>query len=180
MKISKVKIGILVVFISFILLESISLATYQNVREVELERNRIEEKIEESVEKNTVYLTEEENETLELINKYRKQNGLNELKPFFELEQVSKLKAKDIVENNYFSHTSPTLGTPFEMLKNNGIDYIIAGENLAGNTTPEKAVEAWINSPAHRDNILEEKFQYTGICVIESPIYGKVFVQLFM
>lgn len=180
MKISKVKIGILVVFISFILLESISLATYQNEREEELERNRIEEKIEESVEKNTVYLTEEENETLELINKYRKQNGLNKLKPFLELQQVSKLKAEDIVENNYFSHTSPTLGTPFEMLKNNGIDYIIAGENLAGNTTAEKAVEAWINSPTHRDNILEKKFQYTGICVIESPIYGKVYVQLFM
>lgn len=180
MKISKIRIGILVVFISFILLESISLATYQNVREEELERNSIEEKIEESVEKNTVYLTEEENETLELINKYRKQNGLNKLKPFLELQQVSKLKAEDIVENNYFSHTSPNLGTPFEMLENNGIDYIIAGENLAGNTTPEKAVEAWINSPTHRDNILEEKFQYTGICVIESTIYGKVYVQLFM
>lgn len=180
MKISKMKIGILVIFISFILLESISLATYQNVIQDEFEKNIIEERIAESVEKNTVSLTEEENKTLELINEYRQENGLEELKPFFELEQVSKLKAEDIVENNYFSHTSPTLGTPFEMLKNNGIDYIIAGENLAGNQTPQKAVEAWINSPAHRDNILEEKFKYTGISVIESPIYGKVFVQLFM
>lgn len=180
MKISKMKIGILLIFISFILLESISLATYQNMIEDELERNIIEEKIEKSVEKNTVSLTEEENKTLELINKYREQNGLNELEPFLELQEVSKLKAEDIVENNYFSHTSPNLGTPFEMLEENGIDYIIAGENLAGNITPEKAVEAWINSPAHRDNILEEKFQYTGISVIESPIYGRVFVQLFM
>lgn len=180
MKISKMKIGILVIFISFILLESISLATYQNVRQDKLEKNSIEEKIEESIVKNIVPLTEEENATLKLINEYRKQNGLNELKPFLELQQVSKLKAKDIVENNYFSHTSPNLGTPFEMLKKNGIEYVIAGENLAGNKTPEKAVEAWINSSDHRDNILEKRFQYTGISVVESSTYGKVFVQLFI
>ena len=66
------------------------------------------------------------------------------------------------------------------MLKNNGVTYKIAGENLAGSTTPEKAVEAWINSPSHRDNILEDRFEYTGIYVIESPVYGRIFVQLFI
>lgn len=71
-------------------------------------------------------------------------------------------------------------GTPFAMLHNNGIEYRIAGENLAGNISPEKAVEAWINSELHRDNIEEKNFEYTGICVIESPKYGKVFVQIFL
>ena len=183
MKISRRKVGILIIFVIFILIESISFATYHNAIQNEAERNNIEEKIEEKIEKsleeNIVNLTREEQETLNLINQYRKIMGLNELKPLLELQEISKLKAKDIVENEYFSHTSPYLGTPFEMLQANGIDYIIAGENLAGNISPEKAVEAWINSPSHRDNILEE-FQYTGISVIESPIYGKVFVQLFI
>ena len=66
------------------------------------------------------------------------------------------------------------------MLKANQVDYDIAGENLAGNMTSKKAVESWINSKTHRENILEERFNYTGVCVIESPVYGKIFVQLFI
>ena len=66
------------------------------------------------------------------------------------------------------------------MLKSNNIQYTIAGENLAGNINSNKAVEAWINSPTHKANILEEEFKYTGISVIESPVYGKVFVQIFL
>ena len=125
-------------------------------------------------------LSEEENETLELINKYRRENGMADLKAITCLQNVSKLKAEDLVNSEYFSHHSPNLGTPFEMLKNNGINYKIAGENLAGNISPKNAVEAWINSESHRDNILDERFEYTGIYVIDSGIYGKVFVQLFI
>ena len=51
---------------------------------------------------------------------------------------------------------------------------------MAGNKDPEKAVEAWLNSKLHRENILEENFEYTGISIIQSPVYGKVFVQIFM
>lgn len=171
MKISKRKIGILFIFVIIILVESISFATYQTMLG---ETEKIE------VERGEVILTQEEEETLKLVNEYRKQNGLEELQPLFKLQEVSKIKAKDLVENEYFSHTSEKLGTPFEMLEQNGIDYATAGENLAGNITPEKAAEAWIHSPSHKENILDEKFNYTGICVMESPIYGKVFVQLFM
>lgn len=180
MKISKRKIGIVIIFVIFILIESISFATYQNAIKNETEINDIEEKLEKSYIENKVNLTTEEQETLNLINKYRKEMGLNELKPLCELQETAKLKAQDIVENKYFSHTSPQLGTPFEMLKENEINYTIAGENLAGNISPEKAVEAWINSPSHKSNIIEEKFKYTGISVVESEIYGKVFVQLFI
>ena len=171
MKISKRRIGILFIFVIIILVESISFATYQTMLG---ETEKIE------VERGEVILTQEEEETLKLVNEYRKQNGLEELQPLFKLQEVSKIKAKDLVENEYFSHTSEKLGTPFEMLKANEVDYDIAGENLAGNMTSKKAVESWINSKTHRENILEEKFNYTGVCVIESPVYGKIFVQLFI
>lgn len=131
-------------------------------------------------ERSDIKLKDEELEILNLINQYRKENGLAELKPYLQLQKVAKIKAEDIVSNEYFSHTSPTYGTPFELMLDNGVEYKIAGENLAGNISPERAVEAWINSTSHRDNILNEKFQYTGICVVESDVYGSVFVQMFI
>ncbi len=132
------------------------------------------------IEGDNAILSEEEQEILNLINKERKQNGLDELQAYSGLQRVAKLKAEDIVNNKYFSHTSPTFGSTFEMLKQEGVRYKCAGENLAGNETSVKAVNAWMNSPAHRDNILDIDYEYTGICVIDSEIYGKVYVQLFM
>lgn len=180
MKISRFRPGILVVFVIFILIEGISFVTYETVVLGQIERNNTISAMKTKIELEEVLLSDEEQKTLDLINEYRKENGLSELKPFSELQDVAKLKAEDLVNNKYFSHTSATLGTPFEMLKNNGVSYKIAGENLAGSTTPEKAVEAWINSPSHRENILEDRFEYTGIYVIESPVYGRMFVQLFI
>lgn len=171
MKISKRKIMTLFIFMSFIVIECMSYRVWaKNNEYTEMQ----------ALVKESAFLSEEEKETLDLINEYRKENGLSELKTFAKLQEVAKLKAEDIVNNNYFSHNSENLGTPFEMIANNGIEYKFAGENLAGNTTPQKAVDAWINSTLHRENILEEDFEYTGICVVESPMYGRVFVQIFM
>lgn len=176
MKKLKRKLTILLIFVIFILMETISLATYQTSKAKEIDKkSQIQKMI-----LREANLTQEEQETLYLINEYRRQNGLTELKPIARLQEVAKLKAEDLVENAYFSHVSPNLGTPFEMLTVNGIEYTVAGENLAGNTTPKRAVEAWLNSPSHKKNILDDEFEYTGIYVIESPIYGKIFVQLFM
>lgn len=163
-------------FVIFILMESISLAAFQNAS---IEETKKKENVQEMIVQ-TVELSQEEQEVLDLVNQYRMQNGLEALKPLARLQQTAKLKAKDLVENEYFSHDSKQLGTPFEMLKANQVDYDIAGENLAGNMTPKKAVESWINSKTHRENMLEERFNYTGVCVIESPIYGEIFVQLFI
>lgn len=180
MKISRLRPGILLVFVMFILVEGISFITYQTAVLGQKEQNNVVSAMKTKIELEDVNLSDEEQRALELINEYRNKNGLEDLKPFSELQKVAKLKAEDLVNNNYFSHTSPILGTPFEMLKANEVSYKIAGENLAGNTTPERAVESWINSTSHRENILEERFEYTGICAIESPVYGKVYVQLFI
>lgn len=179
MKISKRKIGILFIFVIVILMESISFATYQTAVLGETHKKDTMP-IEEITKQENAILTPEEQKTLDLINEYRKSYGMEALKPLISLQEVAQLKAEDLVENSYFSHTSYQLGTPFEMLKNHGIDYKIAGENLSGNTTPERAVDAWIHSDSHRENMLESKFNYTGIYVMESPIYGKVFVQIFI
>ena len=172
----KLRLLTVLFFVIFVFIESISFATFQTstIKETE-KKEQIQKMITQEGE-----MTQEEQETLDLINKYRKQNGLGELKPLARLQQTAKLKAEDLVKNGYFSHNSETLGNPFEMLKSNNVIYDIAGENLAGNTEPQKAVEAWINSETHKQNILEEKFNYTGICVIESSVYGKIFVQLFI
>lgn len=177
MNLLKRKIFIFFIFVIFIFIESISFATYINANETKI---KSEEEINQIIGTTEVCLTSEEQEVLNLINEYRMENGLSELKPANKLQEVADLKAKDLVENKYFSHVSENLGTPFEMLKSNNIDYAVAGENLAGNINSSKAVEAWINSPTHKANILDEEFKYTGISVVESPVYGKVFVQIFV
>jgi len=179
MKILIKKINISLVFLAIIIIEIISAIIYtRTTLAVSEEKSRKEHEI--SIEVEKAQLTEDEQKTLDLINEYRKENGLNELKPLSSLQDVAKLKAEDLVNNEYFSHTSEQLGTPFEMLRNNNVDYKIAGENLAGNINCERAVEAWVNSPLHRENILEDRFEYTGICAVDSPIYGRVYVQIFI
>lgn len=124
--------------------------------------------------------SEEEKELLKLINAERTKNGLTELKFDDELLKVARDKAKDLVDNNYFSHNSPTYGSPFDMMKSYGITYKTAGENIAGNSTLQGAVTAWMNSEGHRANILSNAYNYTGIGIVDSPKYGKILVQMFI
>ncbi len=133
-----------------------------------------------SVTQNTSALTEDEQEVLKLINEKRAEKGLSALVMDDELQNVARVKAKDMVDNNYFAHNSPTYGTPFEMIKSFGITYKAAGENIAGNSSNSGAVNAWMNSEGHRANILSNNYNYTGIAVVKSPVYGKVYVQMFM
>ncbi len=128
----------------------------------------------------TSQLTQDEQEVFDLINAKRVANGLPTLKIDDELQNVARIKAQDMVDNNYFSHTSRIYGSPFDMIKNFGISYKTAGENIAGNSSNSGAVNAWMNSSGHRANILNNTFNYTGIGVVKSPKYGKVFVQMFM
>ncbi|MFZ5988814.1 MAG: CAP domain-containing protein [Bacillota bacterium] len=123
---------------------------------------------------------QDEQLTLDLINKERANAGIEPLKFDMELVKVAELKAKDMVEKNYFSHQSPTYGSPFDMMRQFNVDFRTAGENIAGNRTVEGAVKAWMASEGHRKNILNGNFNYTGIGVVDSPTYGKMFVQMFI
>ena len=125
-------------------------------------------------------LTTEEQEVFDLVNKQRTDNGLKALKVDSNLQKVAKGKANDMVKNNYFAHNSPTYGSPFDMMKKFGISYKSAGENLAGNSTGKRAVDAWMNSEGHRANILNSSFNYTGVAVVESSKYGRIYVQMFI
>lgn len=129
---------------------------------------------------NASTMNSNEEEVLKLINEQRKKNGLSDLKVDNEVQRVARIKAQDMVDKNYFSHTSPTYGSPFDMLKSFKVTYKTAGENIAGNSTNAGAVNAWMNSPGHKANILNSSFNYTGIGVVSSSTYGKVYVQMFI
>lgn len=125
-------------------------------------------------------LSNDEKEVFNLINTQRTNNGLPALKINSEVQRVARIKAQDMVDKNYFSHTSPTYGSPFDMLKSFKVSYNSAGENIAGNSSNSGAVNAWMNSAGHKANILNSSFNYTGIGVVSSPKYGKIFVQMFI
>lgn len=127
-----------------------------------------------------VVLTEDEQKLLELVNKAREENGLEPLAIDENLMRVARIKAKDMVENNYFSHQSPTYGSPFDMMRQFDTTFKSAGENIAGNKTVEGAFKAWMSSDTHKKNILNPGFKVTGVGVESSATYGKVLVQQFI
>ena len=128
----------------------------------------------------TTAMNSDEKEVFDLINKQRTNNGLQPLKEDAEVQNVARIKAQDMVSSNYFAHESPTYGTPFQMLKKFNISYKTAGENIAANSNNSSAVTAWMNSSGHKANILNNNFNYTGIGVVSSNRYGKIYVQMFI
>lgn len=125
-------------------------------------------------------LSVEEEEFFKKINEIRIKNNLPELQIDESVENVARLKAQDLAENNYFSHTSQKYGTPFEMLSTSGVNYKTASENIAGNSSIDGAINSWMNSDSHKKNILSTDFNYTGIAVAHSNTYGKILVQFFV
>lgn len=105
-----------------------------------------------------------QSQVVELVNKEREAAGLSALKSDTLLTKVAVAKAKDMDENNYFDHTSPTYGSPFDMMAQFGVSYSYAGENIAsGQQTPEAVMEAWMNSQGHRENILNKNYTKIGV-----------------
>lgn len=125
-------------------------------------------------------ISSQEQEVLSKINEIRKQEGLAELIIDNSLMEVAKIKAEDLLASEYFSHESLKYGYTFEIMKENKIDYTVAGENLGKCMSSEKVIELWMNSLTHKENILYNKYVYTGISVIESTEGNYIFVQLFM
>ncbi|WP_418026278.1 CAP domain-containing protein [Paenibacillus sp. JJ1722] len=103
-------------------------------------------------------------EVVKLVNNERSQKGLKPLASNAKLTEVALVKAKDMSTNNYFSHTSPTYGSPFDMMKKFGVTYTYAGENIAmGQQTPQEVMKAWMNSQGHRENILKAEYTQIGV-----------------
>ena len=109
MKISRLKPGILLIFVIFVLIEGISLVTYRTAVLGQIEENKTISAMKTKIELEEIILSEDEQKALDLVNEYRTENGLNELKPFSELQKVAKLKAEDLVNNKYFAHVSPAI-----------------------------------------------------------------------
>lgn len=119
-----------------------------------------------------------EKEVDRLVNVERTSRGLSSLSHDWELSRVARYKSQDMKDNNYFSHTSPTYGSPFQMMKSFGITYRTAGENIAkGQHTPQAVVTAWMNSSGHRANILNSSFTHIGVGYVEN---GKYWTQMFV
>ncbi|NLM42401.1 MAG: SH3 domain-containing protein [Clostridiales bacterium] len=127
----------------------------------------------------TGVMTAEEKRILELCNAERAKVGAPALKANNDLTKLARMKSKDMVDKGYFSHQSPTYGSPFDMLRNYGVSYMYAGENLAQNTTAEKAFRAWMNSEGHRKNILNPNFTELGVG-IASMDGSNMYTQLFI
>ena len=105
-----------------------------------------------------------ETEVIRLVNVQRAQNGLAPLAENWELSRVARWKSQDMSSNGYFSHNSPTYGTPFQMMRSFGLTYRSAGENIAyGQRTPAAVVNAWMNSSGHRANILSKSYTQIGV-----------------
>lgn len=123
------------------------------------------------------------NVLVDLTNEDRVKNNLNPLSINETLIKAASLKASDMSENGYFAHTSPTGVDPWHWFQKAGYVFLYAGENLAINfSESNKVEEAWMNSPKHRDNILDSRFKEIGIAK-EVGIYNGALttyiVQLF-
>lgn len=118
---------------------------------------------------------------VELVNAERAKAGLKPLKMNTELSKVATIKSQDMAKNNYFSHTSPTYGSPFDMMKKFGISYKTAGENIAmGQTTPEQVMNGWMNSSGHRANILKASFTEIGVGIAKNSSGRLYWTQQFI
>ena len=119
-----------------------------------------------------------EKEVVRLANEIRVKNGLKELTYDWELSRVARYKSQDMKDNRYFSHTSPTYGSPFQMIKNFGLSYRSAGENIAkGYKTPQAVVNGWMNSSGHRANILNASYNRIGVGYVAN---GNYWTQMFI
>lgn len=105
-----------------------------------------------------------EQKVVDLVNQERQKQGLKPLTLNKKLSDVARTKSKDMMDKGYFDHNSPTYGSPFDMMKQFGIEYTTAGENIAkGQQSPEDVMNAWMNSDGHRKNILNPDFTEIGV-----------------
>lgn len=122
-----------------------------------------------------------EQQVVDLVNKERAAAGLPALKVNIKLSGVAEKKAEDLRDNHYFDHNSPVYGSPFDMMKQFGISYKAAGENIAkGQRTPAEVMKGWMNSPGHRANILSSSYTEIGVGYVTDSNGTTYWVQHFI
>ena len=125
--------------------------------------------------------SKEQVEVLNLVNKERKANDLKPLTLNKELSNVANIKSRDMIEKGYFDHTSPTYGSPFDMMKKFNISYNTAGENIAmGQKTPSEVMNSWMNSSGHRANILNSTYTELGVGIQKDSNGTIYWTQMFI
>ena len=125
-------------------------------------------------------LTAEEQQMITLVNQERVKNGIKPLQVDMQLVKVGRMKSQDMIDNHYFSHISAKYGSPFDLMKSQGIAFKTAGENIAGNSTVQSAHTGLMNSPGHRSNILSPNYTKIGIGIIKGGPYGLMISQEFV
>ncbi|MFC7062210.1 SafA/ExsA family spore coat assembly protein [Halobacillus seohaensis] len=122
-----------------------------------------------------------EQQVIDLTNQKRSENGLSALRADWELSRVARYKSKDMENKGYFSHESPTYGSPFQMMSDFNVSYSRAAENIAaGQSTAQEVVNGWMDSPGHRKNILDANLTYIGVGYSEGGSYGHYWTQMFI
>lgn len=122
-----------------------------------------------------------EDQVIQLTNQQRAKNGLGPLTKDWQLSRVARYKSVDMRDKNYFSHTSPTYGSPFTMMRTFGLSYRNAAENIAaGQSTPQEVVNSWMNSSGHRANILSTKYKYIGVGYAKGGSRRHLWTQMFI
>ncbi len=122
-----------------------------------------------------------ENQVVALVNRERTNRGLRPLAANWQLARVARIKSQDMRDRRYFSHQSPTYGSPFQMMRSFGISYTSAGENIAaGQKTAADVMRGWMNSPGHRQNILNPQFTQIGVGYAKGGSYGTYWTQMFI
>ncbi|WP_138495890.1 CAP domain-containing protein [Paenibacillus pinistramenti] len=103
-------------------------------------------------------------QVVKLVNIERQKAGLKPLVVHTNLTKMAKTKVVDMYNHKYFSHTSPSYGSPFDMMDSFNITFEYAGENLArGQRTPAEVVKDWMNSPDHKANMLNPNYTLIGV-----------------
>lgn len=120
-----------------------------------------------------------ENAMLILINNDRVKAGLQPLKIDYTIRTVARFHSIDMAKNGYFSHINLVGKTPADRMSEGSVSYWIAGENIALAPNYELAEIGFMNSPKHRDNILDPKFGRIGIGIIDMGVYGRMVTQNF-
>jgi len=120
-------------------------------------------------------ITENERTLANLVNEERVKAGLKPLQFDATLFKVAKIKSKDMYDNSYFSHTSPTFGSTYSLITKEGLRYTSAAENIGRTSSVTRAHQGFMNSEGHRANILKPRYTHIGIGIV-----GNYYTQVFI